>query len=90
MSLTDSQVYDARWRKVRKAVLRRDNWECQIRSPDCEHRFEGDGCGREGDHIVPWRHGGALYDPANIRAACPTCNRSRQFRHRDRNPSREW
>lgn len=90
MSRETREVYNHHWRRVRKVVLRRDGWECQIRGPECEHRHEGDRCAGEVDHIIPWRKGGALYDPDNLRAACGPCNRSRQFHHTKRRTSREW
>jgi 5-methylcytosine-specific restriction protein A len=76
--------YDGRWRKVRLAVLERDGHVCQIRGPKCEVSAG------VVDHIIPWRVGGALYDPENLRAACATCNSGRVWRNPVRRPSREW
>ena len=84
MSRETREVYNARWRKVRVRVLERDGWLCQIRHDGCL------GEASEVDHIVPWRAGGALYDPENLRAACKPCNAGRAFRERKRRPSREW
>ena len=79
------EVYNANWRQVRLAVLERDGWRCQIAGERCM------GVAREADHIVPWRQGGALYDLANLRAACKRCNASRVDRgERGPRPSREW
>lgn len=88
----ERKVYGAHWRKLRLAILDRDGWLCQIRSEGCEVQAS------HVDHIVSWRHGGAWYDPANLRAACATCNKSRGGRvgaletngQRSRRPSREW
>jgi 5-methylcytosine-specific restriction endonuclease McrA len=43
------------------------------------------------DHIVPISEGGAMYDPANLRAACAPCNNGRYHPARlvDRR-SRRW
>lgn len=76
--------YDGVWRKVRAEVLERDGWICQIRGPKCRV------AATQVDHIVSWRAGGALYDPANLRAACQPCNGGRTFRQAKRRPSREW
>lgn len=85
MSRETREVYNAAWRRVRLRVLDRDGGVCQIRGPGCEVDAT------EVDHIVPWRVGGALYDPDNLRAACKHCNRSRVHRSRVvRRPSREW
>ena len=59
--------------KRRLAVLRRDNWECQIR---------GDGClgsATTVDHIHPKAWGGTE-DPSNLRAACKPCNQAKGAR----------
>lgn len=79
-------VYNAKWRRARKLALDRDGWICQINGPNCLGRAT------EGDHIVPVEAGGALYDLANIRAACLPCNHGRHSRMRQRRsrPSREW
>lgn len=80
----DATPYDARWRKVRVRILRRDGWLCQIRGPECL------GEATEVDHIVPWRTGGAWYDEDNLRAACRPCNLSVRWLPTSRKPSREW
>jgi 5-methylcytosine-specific restriction enzyme A len=79
-------VYGSKWRRVRAIVLKRDGFECQVRGPGCR------GLAGEVDHIIPVLAGGALYDPANLRASCAWCNRHReaQSRKRQRKPSREW
>lgn len=52
-------------------MLDRDGQACQIKGAKCTRRAT------EVDHIVSPRAGGAFFDPANLRAACEWCNRSR-------------
>lgn len=59
--------------KRRLRVLRRDNYECQIRGPECE------GVANEVDHIHPKAWGGTE-DESNLRAACWPCNRRKGAR----------
>ena len=88
-----TRPYDThRWRQIRPVVLQRDEHQCQIRLPGCKIHAN------EVDHIIDWRHGGAWFDIANLRAACKACNiAQRNTRHaaRNRKPtkrrqSREW
>ena len=72
------------WRRVRLAVLNRDGWVCQIRGPRCEVQAN------QADHVIPWRVGGAIFDPDNLRAACGPCNAGRAYHETKRRPSREW
>lgn len=58
------------------AVLERDGYQCRIKGPKCR------GAAAEVDHIVPWRDGGAWFDPANLRAACSWCNTWRANRQK--------
>lgn len=63
--------YNGPWPQVRLRILERDQHTCQI---------QADGCTQEAtdvDHIIPPIEGGAAYDSANLRAACPRCNRGR-------------
>ncbi|MFI5561515.1 HNH endonuclease [Amycolatopsis japonica] len=73
---------------VRKAVLQRDNYRCQLRLDDdkCEVRAN------QVDHIVPEARGGsdAL---TNLQAACAFCNNSKNAGQRfDPQPviRRQW
>lgn len=90
MSRETRAVYNAQWRRVRLVILERDGRMCQIRGPRCQVDAN------EVDHIVPWRAGGALYDPDNLRAACGNCNKRRARRdvvgaaRGPVKPSREW
>ena len=55
-----------KWRTLRAAIL--------TQHPHCWR------CGQPAntiDHIQPASRGGNLYDPANLRAACAHCNKSR-------------
>ena len=54
--------------KRRLRVLRRDNYECQIRGPRCLS------VANVVDHIVPRELGGSE-DERNLQAACAPCNR---------------
>lgn len=62
------------WEHVRRAVLARDNGQCQLRrwwgwGPRCGHRTTN----MHVDHVVPKRWGGGD-SLDNLRAACPPCN----------------
>lgn len=59
--------------KIRKAVLIRDNYECQIRGPNCTVTATSV------DHIHPKAWGGTAH-PSNLRAACKACNQSKGAR----------
>ena len=59
--------------KVRRAVLIRDNHECQIRGPLCL------GTADSVDHIHPKAWGGRA-TPDNLRAACRPCNQRKGAR----------
>jgi len=60
-----SKIYNARWRKLREYVLRRDNGLCQM----C--RTEGKiTSGNEVDHIKPLSQGGEPYNPDNLAVIC--------------------
>ena len=56
------------WRAVRMYVLNRDAWQCKVNGPRCA------GGASEADHVVAVADGGAMYDPANLRASCKRCN----------------
>lgn len=75
------------WEPLRLVILERDGWVCQIRGPRC--LVDADTV----DHIIPWRYGGAWYDPANLRAACQPCNLDRARKPGvsvGSTPSRDW
>ena len=82
-----SYRYDGAWRRVRDQVLERDAHLCQIRGAGCTVTAT------QMDHIVPVDEGGALYDPANLRASCEWDNKHREYQGRKlrkRRPAREW
>lgn len=58
------------WLRIRRAILARDNYTCQLVYPGCEH------VASEVDHILARRFGGPDH-PDNLRAACRHCNRAR-------------
>jgi 5-methylcytosine-specific restriction endonuclease McrA len=57
-----------RWQRLRQAILERDGYRCQMAGPRCK------GVATTADHIKPRSEGGAMWDPANLRAACRPCN----------------
>jgi 5-methylcytosine-specific restriction enzyme A len=66
-------VYSSRaWASVRKRVLARDGYVCQIRLAKCR------GTARTVDHIIELEDGGAPYDLNNLQAACASCNTSKR------------
>jgi len=67
----DPALATAQWRRVRRRVLDRDAWTCQIRGPGCTL------AATTVDHVRALSDGGAPYDPGNLRAACRHCNYSR-------------
>lgn len=61
-------VNTAAWRKLRKQVLERDRYRCQLREPGCT------GKATVVDHIINVGAGGAPLDPKNLQSACAPCN----------------
>lgn len=74
----------AAWPKVRKIVLARDGYECQVRLPGCL------GKATDAEHIVPASAGGPALDLSNLRASCGPCNSRLVHMKRTLPPSREW
>lgn len=64
----------AAWKAVRRAVLDRDGYRCQLRLANCK------GHANAVDHIIDWRDGGAVYDMTNLRASCIPCNTAQRNR----------
>ena len=58
----------AAWRRVRAQVLKHDRNRSQLKEPGCT------GEATQVDHVINVAAGGARLDPANLVAACPTCN----------------
>lgn len=81
---------DPRWKHVRRAVLARDGHHCRVALPGCKT------FANEVDHIIDWQDGGPAFDPANLRAACKSCNVSQRNRRvaararAQRQQSRAW
>jgi 5-methylcytosine-specific restriction endonuclease McrA len=62
------RVYGGPWPRIRRTILERDAYTCQIGLLCCTRDAT---CV---DHITPVSWGGAWYDPSNLRAACRECN----------------
>jgi hypothetical protein len=57
---------------VRKQILTRDAWQCQIKGRNCKGRAN------QVDHIVPFEEAPHLrLEPSNLRASCSSCNQDR-------------
>lgn len=83
------RVYDGPWKQVRKLVLARDRYLCQLKRPGCTHAAS------QVDHIIEPDQGGSWYDPRNLQAACRACNASKGGEHGNHKrwggkPSRDW
>ena len=63
-----------RWRRLSKAIVQRDGGWCQLRYEKCRSRAT------TADHIVRPEEGGAFWDPANLQAACVSCNVAKRNR----------
>jgi 5-methylcytosine-specific restriction enzyme A len=74
-----NRLYGREWQPVKRAVLERDGYQCQIKGPKCR------GAAKAVDHIVLPRRGGAWYEMSNLRAACDWCNNWRASVDRARN-----
>lgn len=59
------------WYWVRKDVLRRDRYTCQICRKRMKKRF------LDVDHIIPVQMGGQLFDKKNLRTLCKDCHKSK-------------
>ena len=75
--------YSGRWATIRKKILERDRYICQIQAPGCTI------AANQVDHIIPVSKGGAWHDPNNLRASCPRCNNGRN-RITNLKASRVW
>jgi 5-methylcytosine-specific restriction endonuclease McrA len=87
-----SSPYGGPWQQIRRQILHRDAYACQIRLPGCTVTAT------EVDHITSLTNGGGRLDPSNLRAACKPCNiaaRNRDVAARARgestnSPSEDW
>ena len=82
--MTKPEYADVAWRRVRRYVLVRDGHLCQLRFDGC--RVHADAV----DHIVSISQGGARLDPANLQAACITCNSRKRHGVTSVRPSSGW
>ncbi len=69
--MASAPQYGGAWPRIRKKILERDGYVCQVRGPRCR------GHATQVDHIVPVTQGGAWWDESNLRASCQPCNRDR-------------
>jgi 5-methylcytosine-specific restriction enzyme A len=81
-------LQSAAWRAFRLRVLARDGHRCQIGGPRCTK------VATQVDHRIPRADGGAVFDLANVRAACAACNgrggAERTNEQRRRTGDRRW
>lgn len=70
-----TRTFNPRHRAWREAVLKRDNYKCQLRI-----RGVCVWSANEADHIKPVAEGGAEYDLANGAAICTPCHRWKSSR----------
>ena len=59
------------WQAVRRYVLQRDHYQCQVHGPRCTQYAT------DADHVVALADGGAMFDTHNLRASCKRCNGGR-------------
>lgn len=67
-SASASVTRTAKWKRVRKKVLARDDGLCQIRGPNCTEKAA------EVHHVVGVAEGGAEYDEDNLASVCSPCH----------------
>ena len=83
-----SSPYNGPWQAVRRAVLERDRYLCQLRLPGCRR------VATSVDHVVGLAQGGQRYEGSNLVAACMPCNVAKGNMQRKQppppRPSREW
>jgi hypothetical protein len=67
--MSDRRYSTSAWQRTRKAILRRDNYECQIRGPRCLGRAS------TVHHVIPSSERPDLFfSSGNLQAACTRCN----------------
>jgi 5-methylcytosine-specific restriction protein A len=85
--------YRGPWQSLRRAVLARDNHECQLKGPRCTGRAT------QVDHVIPIADGGSWWSMGNLVASCARCNFGKAARRTNalraqaldgRTPSRDW
>jgi 5-methylcytosine-specific restriction endonuclease McrA len=69
--VSDRRYGSLRWKRLRLAVLARDNYECQIEGPRCR------GVASSVHHVIPSSEAPHLFfDAGNLQASCGACNYS--------------
>ena len=84
--MADNPYHDRRWPALRLQILERDRYRCCIQLDGCTTQAD------RVDHIQNWKQGGDWFDPANLQAACRSCNTAKRYQG-DRQPvrsSRDW
>jgi 5-methylcytosine-specific restriction endonuclease McrA len=66
--MTSDGIDGRAYKALRRMVLERDRYVCQVRGPRCTK------VATEADHVISRADGGAVFDPRNMRAACAACN----------------
>jgi 5-methylcytosine-specific restriction endonuclease McrA len=84
-TVTLPQYRGKAWAEIRRYVLERDGWVCQI----CKGAIDPHARARTPrapvvDHVIACSAGGAWHDPANLRAAHHSCNSALVNRSRRR------
>jgi hypothetical protein len=64
----DRRYSTARWQRLRRHVLARDQHLCRIQGPRCRQ------VANTVHHVIPTSQGGAFWDETNLQAACGPCN----------------
>jgi 5-methylcytosine-specific restriction endonuclease McrA len=70
--VSDRRYSTSAWQRVRRAVLARDGYICQVRGPRCT------GIANTVDHVLPSStHPHLFWAEENLRASCRRCNYGR-------------
>lgn len=78
-------AYRGPWLLLRKAILARDGYTCQLRLPGCKTRAN------QVDHIIGLQQAPHLrWDPTNLQAACKSCNVAKGNRDNPRANARPY
>jgi 5-methylcytosine-specific restriction endonuclease McrA len=67
--MADRRYRTAAWQRLRRQVLARDHYVCQVQGARCTRYAD------TAHHILPSsRYPDRFWDPANLQAACRACN----------------
>jgi 5-methylcytosine-specific restriction protein A len=69
--MSDPRLRSNEWQALRRLILGRDHYRCQINGPLCRHTAT------EVDHILSPLEGGDFWDTTNLRGSCKPCNAGR-------------